>query len=64
MDSLKVASHARFLGRAVEDGVLECLGGELAPRAGCGDVTVPGGVGAEVALPRSHLVVAARGELV
>jgi len=54
----------RFLGGAVEDGVLECLGGILASGARSGGVAVPGRVGAEVAFPRSHLVKAARGELV
>jgi len=44
--------------------VFKCLGGFLAFGAGGGDIVVPGGVGAEVALPRSHLVEAARGELV
>jgi len=59
-----VASPGRFLGRAVEDGVLECLRGILASGAGGGGIAVPGGVGAEVAFPRSHLIEAARGELV
>jgi len=63
-DSLKVVSPARFLGWTVDDGVLECLGGTLAAGACVGGVAVPGGVGAEVALPRSHLVDASRGELV
>jgi len=44
--------------------VFECLGGTLATGAGGGGIAVPGRVGAEVALPRSHLVEAARGELV
>jgi len=48
----------------VEDGVLECLGGTLAAGAGGGDLAVPGGVGTDVALPRSHLREASRGELV
>ena len=55
-----MASPARFLGRAVEDGVFECFGGTLGPEARGGDIAVPGGVGAEVALPRSHRVEAAR----
>ena len=59
-----MAGPARFLRRAVEDGVLECLRGILAFPAGGGGIAVPGGVGAEVAFPRSHLVEAARGELV
>jgi len=44
--------------------VLERLGGGRTAGAGGGDIAVPGGVGAEVALPRSHLVEAARSELV
>jgi len=63
-DTLKVASPARFLGWTVEDGVLECVGGTLAAGACVGGVAVPGGVGPEVATPRSHLVDASRGELV
>ena len=42
--------------------MLECLGGSLAFGAGGVDIAVPGGVGAEVALPRSHLVEAACGK--
>ena len=59
-----MAGPSRLLGRAVEDRMLECLGGTLATGAGSGGVTVARRVGAEVALPRSHLVEAARGELV
>jgi len=44
--------------------MLEGLGGLLAAGAGGRGIVVPRGVGAEVALPRSHLVEAARGELV
>jgi len=44
--------------------VLERLRGAQATRAVGGGVPVPRGVGAEVALPRSHLVEAARRELV
>jgi len=58
-----VAGPGRLVGRAVEYGVLECLGGTLADVAGGGGVAVTRRVGAEVALPRSHLVEAARGEL-
>ena len=36
--------------------MLECLGGILAAGAGGGGVAVRRGVGAEVSLPRSHLV--------
>jgi len=63
-DPLKLAGPGRLFGRAVEDGVLKCLRGTLAPGAGGGGVTVPRRVGAEVALTTSHLVEAARGELV
>jgi len=44
--------------------VLERLGGSQAAGAGSGGIAVPGRVGAEVALPRSHLVEAAHGELI
>jgi len=44
--------------------VLKRLGGGQATGARGGDFAVPGGVGADVTLPRSHLVEAARGELV
>ena len=44
--------------------MLECLRGSLALGAGDGDIPVPGGVGAEVALPRSHLMEAAGGKVV
>jgi len=44
--------------------VLERLGGGQTTGARGGDFAVPGGVGAEVTLPRSHLVEAARGKLV
>jgi len=59
-----VAGPGKLLGRVVEDGVLKSLGGTLAPGAGGGGIVVPRRVGAEVALPRSHLVEAAHGELV
>jgi len=44
--------------------MFERLGSALATGAGGGDVAVPRRVGPEVALPRSHLVEAARGEFV
>ena len=44
--------------------MLERLGGALTTGAGGGDITGPGRVGAEVALPRPHLVEGTRGELV
>jgi len=44
--------------------VLERLGGGQATGAPGGDIVVPGGMGSEVALPRSHLVEAASGEFV
>jgi len=44
--------------------VLEPLVGAQATGAGGGGVRVPRGVGAEVALPGSRLVEAARGEFV
>jgi len=59
-----VAGPGRLFGRAVEDGVVEYLKGTLATGAGGGGVAVPSRVGTEVALPRSHLVDAASGELV
>ena len=59
-----MAGPARFLGGAAEDGVFECLGGTLAAGASGGGVAVPGRVGAEVAFTGSHLVYAARRELV
>jgi len=59
-----VAGPGGLLSQATEDSVLERLGGGQTTRARGGDFAVPGGVGAEVALPRSHLVEAARGELV
>jgi len=59
-----VVGPGRLLGRALEDGVQECLGGTLAPGAGGGGVTVPRRVSREVALPTSHLVEATHGELV
>jgi len=43
--------------------VLECLGGLGAAGAGGGAIIVPGRVGAEVALPRPHLVKASCVEL-
>ena len=42
--------------------MLERLWSAPAAGAGGGEVTVPGWVGAEVTLPRSHLVEATRGE--
>jgi len=63
-DPLKVAGPGGLLSRASEDSVLERLGGGQTAGARGGDIAVPGGVGAEVALPRSHLVEAARSELV
>ena len=59
-----MAGPARFLGVAEADGVLECLGATLAPGASGVGVAVPGSVGPKGALTRSHLVFAARGELV
>jgi len=59
-----VAGPGRLLSQASEDSVLERLGGGQTTGARGGDFAVPGGVGAEVALSRSHLVEAARGELV
>jgi len=44
--------------------VLGPLGGGQATGPRGGDFALPGGVGAEVTLPRSHLVEAAGGELV
>jgi len=44
--------------------VLECLGGTLELGAGRGDVGIAGGVGTEVAFPRSYLVEGSRRELV
>jgi len=44
--------------------VLKRLGGGQPTGARGGDFAVPGGVGAEVAFPRSHLVKAARSKLV
>jgi len=44
--------------------VLERLGGGQTTGARGGDFAVPGGVGAEVAFPRSHLVKAVRSKLV
>jgi len=61
-DPLKVAGAGRLLGRTVEDGVLKCLGGTEAAGAGGGSVAIQRRMGAEVALPRSHLLEAARGE--
>ena len=44
-------------GLEVEDGVLEGLGGGLAPWTDGGEVTIePGGVGGEVALIGPHLM--------
>ena len=59
-----MAGPGRLLGRAAEYGVLERLGGGQTTGARGGGIAVPGGVGAEVTPPRSHLVEAARGELV
>jgi len=55
-DPLKVAGPGRLFRWALEDGVLEGLGGLGAARAGGWAVVVPGRVGAEVALARPHLV--------
>jgi len=55
-DPLKVAGPGRLLRWAVEDGVLEGLGGLGAAGAGGWSVVVLGRVGAEVALTRPHLV--------
>ena len=59
-----MACPGRLLSRASENNVLERHGGGQATGARGGHFAVPGGVGAEVTLPRSHLVEAARGELV
>jgi len=44
--------------------MLEGLRGLLAAGAGGGDFAVPGGVGAEIALTRPHLVQATRSKFV
>ena len=59
-----MAGPGGLLSRTVADRVLERLGGAATTGAGGGDFVVPGRVGAEVALPRSHLEEATRGELV
>jgi len=59
-----VAGPGRLLSRATKDSVLERFGGGQTTGARGGDFAVPRGVGAEVALPRSHLVETARDELV
>ena len=59
-----MAGPSGLLSWAVEDSVFERLWGGQTAGARGGDVAVPGGVGVEVALPRSHLVEAARSELV
>ena len=59
-----MAGPGGLLGRAAEDSVHERPWGAQATRAGGGGVAVPRGVSAEGALPRSHLVEAARSELV
>jgi len=61
---VKVTGSGKLLGGTAEDGVHEGLGGLMAAGAGSRDTVVPGGVCAEVALPRSHLVQPARRELV
>ena len=51
-------------GLAVEDGVLNGLGGKPAPRTEGGEISVePGRVSGQVALARSHLMNPARQEL-
>jgi len=55
-DPLKVAGPGRPLGWAAEDGVLEGFWGLLAAGTRGRGSVVPGRVGAEGALPRSHLV--------
>ena len=59
-----MAGPGGLLGLTMKDIVLERFGGGQAARAGGGGVAFPRGVAAEVALPSSHLVEAARGELV
>ena len=59
-----MASPGRLPSRAEKDGVFECLRRILAPWVGHGVIIVPGGVGPEVALPRSRLVDATGGKLV
>jgi len=59
-----VADPGWLLSRAFEDSVLERRGGGQTTGARGGDFAIPGGVGAVVALPRSHQVEATRGEFV
>ena len=58
-DPLEVAVPGWRLGRTVENGVREGLRGFQAAGAGGRGRVVPGGVGAEVAFTRPHLVKAA-----
>jgi len=55
-DPLKVAGPGRPLSGAVEYGMLEGLWGLVATGTGGRGVIAPGGVHAEVALARPHLV--------
>jgi len=61
---VKVAGRVWPLGGVEEDAVLKCLGGFVAAGAGGLGIAVTGPVAAEVALPRSDLVQAARVEVV
>ena len=61
---LKVVGPGRPLGGVVEDGVQKALRGRVAAGTAGLAILVPGGPGAEGTLPRSHLVPAARIELV
>ena len=59
-----MAGSGRSLSGATEYGVFKGLGGLVAAGTGGRSIVAPGGVCAEVALARPHLVKAARGELV
>jgi len=59
-----VAGPGSLLSGTVENGMREGLGGFFASGAGRWGIIVPGGVGAEVALPRPYLLEATRVELV
>jgi len=59
-----VAGSGRPLSGTTEYGVLKGLGGLVAAGSGGRGIVASGGVCAEVALARPHLVKAARGELV
>jgi len=61
---VKVAGSGRPLSGAAEYGMFKGLGGLVTAGTGGRGVVAPGGVCAEVALAGSHLVKAARGELV